>query len=315
MGNQARTIGVVGTGMIASSMAVLITGHGLGCVVLARSDASAQRCEDTYREHWRELVAHGVATEAQAERCHALLHVTQDYAQLAGCEAVFECAVEDVDVKHDIYRRIRESVPDVRAVCSASSSIVPDVLAQGCGALAGRIVVTHPFNPAHMVPFFEVCQGEGTDPGVVDYVVGLLEELDRKPVVLKRPTPGFIGNRLQFALWREAVALVEEGVCDPRDVDTALEYGWAPRYTSIGIFEHFDNGGMDLNSRTCANLFPVLSDRKDVPPSIRRLLETGRTGAKAGEGFYDWRDVDMEAYAERVNAPYWKFCHWKYLEE
>lgn len=312
---NARSIGVVGTGMIASSMAVLITGHGMKCVVLARSHESAERCEKHYLEHWSELVAHEVATEDQVKRCHENLKIESEYSSFSDVEVVFECAIENLEVKHDIYHRLENACPNVKAVCSVSSSIVPDDLAQGCEVLGDRIVVTHPFNPAHMVPYFELCQGSATAPGTMDYVVSLLKELDRKPVVLKKATPGFIGNRLQFALWREAVALVEEGVCDPRDVDTALEYGWAPRYTSIGIFEHFDNGGMELNSRTCANLFPILSDRKDVPPSIQTLLVEGKTGAKVGEGFYDWRNVDMNAYRERVNEPYWKFCHWKYLEE
>ena len=80
-------------------------------------------------------------------------------------------------------------------------------------------------------------------------------------------------------------------------------------------FGGFDFGGMDLNRRTCKNLFPIISDRKTVPEVIDRLIAEGKTGTKAGQGFYDWHGVDMEKYAERVNAPYWKFCHWDLPEK
>lgn len=303
-------IGIVGTGMIASSLAVLTAGHGMETQVFARSAQSAGRFEASFAAHWQLMVQNGVATQEQADICATYAQVSTEFSALRDAEVVFECIVEDLDQKADVYRRLEQTCPGLRAICSVSSSIVPDQLAASCTRYADRIVVTHPFNPVHMVPYVEVCAAETTDPEVCAYVVELLEALDRKPVVLKKPTPGFIGNRLQFALWREALALVEEGVADPHDIDIALRYSFCPRYTSIGIFEHFDTGGLALNRATCKNLFPVLSDRKDVPPIIDSLMEQGRTGASAGRGFYDWEGVDMGAYAARVNEPYWKFCSW-----
>ena len=128
-------------------------------------------------------------------------------------------------------------------------------------------------------------------------------------------TPGFIGNRLQFALLREALALVEEGVADPRDVDACLNYSFCSRYTSIGIFEHFDNGGLDLCGAVSRNLFPILSDMKEPPELLTSKIAAGNLGPKTGEGFYDWHNVDMAAYRARVDAPYLRFCAWKFPEE
>ena len=315
MSKEVRTIGIVGTGIIATSLAVLTTGHGFKTVVYARSESSANRCLKDYENHWKSMVGHGLATSEQAEICKTYLVISGDYKDMAGAEIVFESALENPDVKHGIYHILEDTCPDVKAICSVSSSIVPDVLAETCEKYGDRIIVTHPFNPVHMVPYFELCGGKNTAPGVIEYVYQLLEELDRKPVVLKKPTPGFIGNRLQFALWREVLALVEEGVADPRDIDRALQYSFCPRYTSIGIFEHFDNGGLELNRTTCKNLFPVISNTKTVPKCIDDLIAEGKTGVKAGEGFYDWRGVDMDAYRERVNAPYWKFCQWNLPKE
>ena len=303
-------IAVIGTGMIASALAVLTTGHGYPTAVFARSDSSEKRFRNTWEEHFRQFLEHGKVTEKQIRICRSYLTVVRTYEALSEADIVFESVVEDLAEKHAVYRRIGEHCPHVRAICSVSSSIIPEKLAEDAGKYADRIIVTHPFNPAHIVPYFELCQGPATAEGVLAFAKEFLESMGRKPVMLKKPTPGFIGNRLQFALWRECLALVEEGICDPRDIDTALNYSFCPRYSSIGIFEHFDNGGLALNRAGCANIFPVLGDRKDIPPVIDRMIAEGKTGQKAGQGFYDWTDVDMDAYAERVNAPYWQFCDW-----
>ncbi len=315
MKENARQIGIIGTGMIGTSMAVLCTGHGFKAVVFARSEQSAQKCRDNYELTFKQLVKQGLASEQQVDICRTYLQITQDYADMRGVEAVFECIKEDANDKHEAYRMVEENCPDVKAICSVSSSIVPDVLIEGMGKYADRIIVTHPFNPAHMVPYFECCGSAKTADGVMEYALTLLEELDRKPVALNRPAPGFIGNRLQFALWREALHIVESGIADPRAVDTCLMYSFCPRYTSIGMFEHFDNGGLELNYAVSKNLFPDLSSAATVSHLITDKIEAGNLGQKTGEGFYDWRDVDMVAYRERVNAPYWHFCKWNLPKE
>jgi 3-hydroxybutyryl-CoA dehydrogenase len=127
--------------------------------------------------------------------------------------------------------------------------------------------------------------------------------------------PGFIGNRLQYALWREALHIVESGIADPQDIDTCLKYSFCPRYTSIGIFEHFDNGGMHLAYNVSKMLFPELCDTKEVMKSVSDKIEAGDLGRKTGKGFYDWRQVDGDAYNERVNAPYWRFFNWDFPTE
>ena len=312
---SVTAVGIVGTGMIATALAVLTTGHGYPTVVYARSEGSEARFREGYRAHFALFQQHGIVTEAQIGCCETYLSVARDYDAMRECVIVFESVVEDLDAKHAVYRALEASCPDVRVIASVSSSIVPDALAEGIDRYGDRIIVTHPFNPAHIVPFFELCQGAKTRGGVMQYMVDFLESMGRKPVCLKKPTPGFIGNRLQFALWRECLALVDEGVCEPRDIDRALNYSFCPRYTSIGIFEHFDSGGLQLNRAVCKNLFPIISDAKEVPPVIDALIAEGKDGARSGEGFYDWRGVDMEAYAERVNEPYWKFCQWDFPEK
>jgi 3-hydroxybutyryl-CoA dehydrogenase len=231
---------------------------------------------------------------------------------MADVDVVFECVAEVAETKYSVYQEIEKHCPDVKVICSVSSAIVVDDLVIGAGKYKDRIIVTHPFNPPHLVPFFELAKGGDTADGVIEFAAELLAAMDRRPVILKKSAPGFIGNRLQFALWREALYIVESGIADPKDIDTCLMYSFCPRYTSIGIFEHFDSGGMSLNYNVCKALFPVLCDEKKVMKSIADKIEAGDLGQKTGKGFYDWRNVDMAAYKERVSAPYWGFFKWDY---
>jgi len=306
---EVTTIGIIGLGMIGDSMTVLTTGHGYKTVAVVRRPEMIPEYKKVFDGYFAQMAAEGLMPANQNEICAKYITYTTDYAELRDCEVIFECVEEDIDLKHDIYSKIEANCPKIRAICSVSSSFVPDILAEKATKYKDRIIVTHPFNPAHMVPYFECCGGGATAPGVMDFAVSVLESLSRKPAVLKKPAPGFIGNRLQFALWREALNLVESGICDPKDVDTCLNYSFCPRYTSIGMYEHFDNGGLNLNITTCNTVFPTLSNIDKAPPAITDRIARGDTGARAPSktGFYNWEGVDMEAYQKRVNAPYWNF--------
>ena len=308
--DSVNRIGIIGAGMIGDSLAVLATGHGYQTTVLVRRAEMIPEYKKTFADYFRQMIDQGLMAANQTAICEKYVTYATDFAALADCDVIFECIPEVLDLKHEIYAKIEETCPKIKGIYSVSSSLVPDSLAEKATKYKDRIIVTHPFNPAHMVPFFELCGGAATGEGVLEFAKELLESLDRKPVILKKPAPGFIGNRLQFALWREALNLVESGIADPRDVDTCLAYSFCPRYTSIGIFEHFDNGDLTLNMRTCNGVFPSLSNMTEAPLVITERVARGDLGAKTGVGFYDWRDVDMEAYKKRVNAPYWHFINW-----
>jgi 3-hydroxybutyryl-CoA dehydrogenase len=312
---NVKQIGIIGTGMMATSLAVLTTGHGYKTTLLARSDERAEGCRSGFEAFYRDLIKKGLVTPEQAAICSRYLSFTKAYDDLRDADVVFECVVELADVKHAVYNKIEEYCADVKAICSVSSAIVVDELAGGASRYGDRIIVTHPFNPPHLVPLFEVVKGSMTADGVTDYAKELLISLDREVIVLKRGVPGFIGNRLQMALWREAQYIVENDIADPRDVDRAAMYSFMPRYTSIGIFEHFDNGGLDLSYKVNKYLFPHLCDAKENLEVLSQKVAEGNLGPKTGVGFYDWRGVDMDAFRERIGAPFWRFFNWDLPKE
>ncbi|MCD8100794.1 MAG: 3-hydroxyacyl-CoA dehydrogenase NAD-binding domain-containing protein [Oscillospiraceae bacterium] len=307
-------IGIVGLGMIGNSTAVLSTMHGYKTVCYVRNPAKEAVYKADFDKMYDEMIAQGILTAEQAKICGTYLVYVNDYEGMADCDIIFEAALENEDVKREVFGNIERCCPKIKAIGSCSSSMVPDKLVALCGKYADRVIVTHPFFPVHMVPYFELCASEKTAPGVVDYAKSVLEALDRKPVVLKKPNPGFIGNYLQFALWAACLKLVEDGVCEPKDIDTCLNYSFCPRYSSIGIFDHFDNGGYKLNITTCNSVFPILPRYEGAPDCIKEKAESPDAwGAKSPtkRGFYDWSNVDMVEYQKKVNAPYWKFINWE----
>ncbi|MBQ9238899.1 MAG: hypothetical protein IJ191_06255 [Treponema sp.] len=308
---NVKKIGIIGTGMIGTSVAVLTTSHGFDTVVLAVNEELRQTSEKQYDKYLDDLKDQACINEGQIAYCKQQLSYSLEYSALAACDVIFEAVVEKVDVKHEVLQKIEASCPNVRAICSVSSALEVDVMAEKMTKYKDRLVVTHPFFPPHLVPYFEIAGGSATDESVKTFAKTLLEDLDRKPVIMKKSAPGFIGNRLQFALWREAVNIVEQGIARPEDVDTCLLYSFCPRYSHIGLFEHMDNGGLDLNYNVSKTIFPTLSNETGVPALVSRLVEESNLGVKTGKGVYDWSQKDMTDFKQRVGAPYWKFFNWE----
>ena len=282
-------IGIVGLGMIGNSTAVLSTMHGMKTVCYVRNPAKIPGYKASFDKMYDEMIAQGIMTKEQAEICATYLKYVGSYEEMAECEVIFEAIAEDLEQKKACYAEIERCCPKVKLIGSCSSSILPDALASAADKYADRIIVTHPFFPVHMVPYFELCASAKTAPGVLDYAKEVLAALDRKPSTLKKPNPGFIGNYLQFALWAAALKLVEDGVCDPKDIDNCLNYSF--------------------NS-----VFPILPRYEEAPASIREKAESEDAwGAKSPtkRGFYDWNGVDMVEYQKKVNAPYWRFIDWE----
>jgi len=140
----------------------------------------------------------------------------------------------------------------------------------------------------------------------VERVCGLLKELRRKVVVLKKCVPGFLVNRLAQALFRESIHLIEEGVCTPEAIDLAVKYAIGTRYASMGLLEYFDDVGFELESTIASNVYPDLCGSVGIQPLVKKGLLDGAAGRAAGRGFYDWGKKDQEDFSRRKCAPYFQ---------
>ena len=305
-------IAIIGTGMIGAALAVLFTGNGYKTTMYANTETSRGRIR--YETYYKDLIEKKLVTPTQARKCAELLHITQDYEDFADADVIFECVVERLDVKHAVYQEIEKHCKQCKAIASTTSAISAEELAAGL-VQKDKLSVAHPWNPPHLVPCVEVVKSQYTSDASVNFLVEILESVGREVVVMKKSVPGFIGNRLQHALVREAVYLVEQGIATPEDIDKTLKYSFAPRYTSIGLFDHQDYAGLDLVLSVEDYLFPTLCNAEKTQDYIRSRCDAGDLGFKTGKGVYDWRNRDIDDFRQRAGAPYLRFFNWSLPED
>lgn len=304
-------VAVIGAGMIGLSMAALLTGNGIRTKLFVRSQIEERKAQ--YQRLMKELENSGVLSEEEQRKCSSYLTVVTSYEEMKDAEVAFECAAEKLDIKQSIYEELFKNCPFLKVIASTTSAISSQCLAEN-SSFPDKILVAHPFYPPHLIPCVEVVPNLYTKEGTVKFLVEFLRYLGREPVILKKDVPGFVANRLQYAMLREAIHIVEAGVADPQDIDHILMKSFAPRYTSIGIFEHFDNCGLDLVREISRGLYPELSGETSVQKLILELCCKKEYGVKSQKGIYDWSGTNMKEFQQRIKQPYIAGISWNIPE-
>lgn len=296
-------IAVYGSGTIGSCQATLVIGHGLPCTVIGHSEKGLERCRKAIAQNWDDLIAEGLATEANKEAAMALLHITNDPAALADHTFIFEAVTEGPAEKQAVYEAAAKYASEDAIVASCSSSMDAEVLAK-LSPCPERLLIAHPFQPVHMLPLVEVVRHERTEQSAIDRTLALLEQLHRQVVVLNRSVPGLLVNRFAQALFRESIYLIEQGITTAADIDRAVKYAVGMRYASIGLLEYFDAVGFGLESTIAQNVYPDLCGTRELQKTVLDGLASGKTGQAAGQGLYDWSKKDGDDFRRRKQSPY-----------
>jgi 3-hydroxybutyryl-CoA dehydrogenase len=221
---------------------------------------------------------------------------------VSAADFVFEAAPEKLAIKQDVFARLAATTKPA-AVLASNTSVIPigDLSARVNRRDAGRIVGTHFWNPPHLVPLVEVVQAERTDLPVVENTIELLKSVGRVPVHVKRDIPGFIGNRLQHALKREAIALVADGVCDAETIDLVVKHGFGARLAVLGPMEQSDLVGLGLTLDIHRVLLPHLDRTPGPHPFLEQKVAAGELGMSTGRGFRTWTPEQCAEVRERLN--------------
>jgi 3-hydroxybutyryl-CoA dehydrogenase len=220
-------------------------------------------------------------------------------ACVADAQWVIEAAPEDLALKQRIFADIENAAP-ADAVLASNTSVIPIGQIMARIGRKQRALGTHWWNPPYLVPLVEVVRTAETSDAAIASTMALLKSVGKAPVEVKKDVPGFVGNRLQHALWREAIALVAEGVCDARTVDDVVKSSFGARLAVLGPLENADLVGLDLTRSIHGYVFPAL-DRATIPsPYLDRLIAEGRLGFKSGRGFSDWTAAQQAALRARV---------------
>lgn len=224
------------------------------------------------------------------------------HAVVAGAKYVLECLPEDADVKRSVLAAA-DDIADRSAVFLTNTSSIP--LATLAKALADSrpLIAVHFFNPAEIVPGVEVAAHRDADASTAESVFDLLSAIGKTPVLVS-PTPAYIGNRLQAALFREALLCLEEGIATPVEVDEIVKSTFGFRLANYGPFEIADMAGLNVFAAILANLEQTYGSRFSTPASLTEMLTGGRTGVFTGGGFYEYDEDAVETMNARRDAAY-----------
>jgi 3-hydroxybutyryl-CoA dehydrogenase len=209
-------------------------------------------------------------------------------------DLVIEAAPEQLEVKRRIFAELDDAAPAGTVLASNTSAIPIREIARDLAGRA-RVIGTHFWNPPSLVPLVEVVQAGASDPAAVQTTIALLERIGMKPVHVAADVPGFVGNRLQHALKREAIALVAGGVCTAETVDTVTRFGFGARLGIVGPLEQADLSGLELTLAIHQTLMPDLDRTAEPHPLLVEKVRKGETGAAAGRGFRQWRPGEAQA--------------------
>jgi 3-hydroxybutyryl-CoA dehydrogenase len=220
-------------------------------------------------------------------------------AAVAGVELVIEAAPERLDLKQALFADLDRLAP-AEAILASNTSVLPIGRIGAAVRDKRRLLGAHFWNPPHLVPLVEVVMAGPDGRPAADRLIGLLRTAGRHPVLVKRDIPGFIGNRLQHALKREAIALVAAGVCDAETIDDVVKLGFGARLAVLGPLEQSDLVGLDLTKAIHDTLMPDLDATPHTHPYLDALIAKGALGMKSGRGFRTWTPAEAEAVRERL---------------
>ncbi|MCK1981422.1 MULTISPECIES: 3-hydroxyacyl-CoA dehydrogenase family protein [Peribacillus] len=298
-----KKIAIIGSGVMGSGIAQSFAVSGYFVTINDIKEELLHRAQNRISENLTLLIEEGVLTDQ--EKQVALAHITYSVdleGAVRDADFIIEAIPEVIELKLNLYEQIEEIIkPD--AIVASNTSTFPISQLMEKASFADRMVITHFFNPGHLVPLVEIVQHDETKPEIVKTTMDLMRKIGKSPILLKKEIAGFIANRLQTALMREAFYLLKEGIANAEDIDTAITAGPGFRWAFTGPIEIADFGGLDTWQRVFDNVSPVLDQSKEAPDLIRDLVAEGKLGTKSGEGIftYEQSTVSQKIYERDRN--------------
>ncbi len=290
---------IIGSGTMGSSIALNFAKSGLDVDLFDISDRALERGFSLIQTALDTLVGNGLTVKADVPVILSRVRGATDLGAAAANTAfVIECAPENLEIKQRVFRQLEAHFPNDTIFASNTSSLGPTRISSAL-SWRNRFVAANFWNPAHLLPLVEIMPGEDTSEETVRFTREIMERIGKEPVVLSRETPGYIGNRLQFALLREALYLVDSGIASKEDVDRAVRFGIGRRLGDTGPLETADLGGTHVFAAICETLFKELCNSTEVSPTLLDAARKGDLGYSTGKGIYEWPQEKLEKIQKR----------------
>ena len=285
---DVSVVGVVGAGLMGHALALEFARAGYEVRLHDESESQLDSAPERIRKAISILAEVGLAETDAAGQILERITRTPDLKVMArASHFVVEAVAEDLSIKQKIFSDLDMFCRDGVILASNTSAISPTALGNATRR-PDRVLVTHYFNPPYLLPAVEVVPGKETSPETVQAAVEICRSIGKAPAVLETEIAGFVVNRLQFALYREALFLVEEGIVTAENLDSLVVTSIGNRLGVYGPLRIADLAGLDVYESICRNVFPVLNNSGAPADGLRKLVESGRLGAKSGQGVFDW---------------------------
>lgn len=296
MGN----ITIIGAGTMGHSIALSAAWSGQSVSIFGVDARDLETAQKGFETKLRLMADNELIDNEQTKEMAEHVSFTSSLEKaVKNAEFIIEAVPENIGLKHQIYQQLEGLIANDIIIASNSSGMMPTALAEGMKH-PERFVLTHFWNPAHLIPLVEIVGGEKTSEQTLQRTKALIEQMNKQAVLLKKELPGFIGNRLQFALFREAQALLDAGVASKEDIDAAVTYSIGRRLPVTGPLQTADLGGLDIFYAISDYLFEDLSTEQKPGRTLSELAKSGKLGTKTGSGFYEWPEAQSRAVqAER----------------
>ncbi len=298
---EIKKIGVLGTGTMGHGIAQLCAQAGLMVNMYGRSDESLERGFNGINKDLSLLLSNNRITEKESEIAISRIKGVKTLEEACdGVQLVVECLAEKIDLKMDVFKHLDSLCPKDVILASSTSGLSPSKIAEETKN-PERTLVAHFWNPPQLIPLVELVPGNKTSSKTIEKTMQWIEALGKKPVKMNKECPGFIGNRLQFALLREALYIVEQGYAAPEDVDIAIEYSFGRRLPVTGPLRSADLGGLDVFNSISAYLFKDLCNQTEPFKLLSDSVSEGKLGTKGGAGIYDWTADEISSIQKKRN--------------
>ncbi len=309
--DQVNRVSVVGAGLMGHAIALEFAVAGYDVTLHSRTQASLDRALAEIRLGLDKLIRFELVTSERSNAALEQIQATTVFERaVENADLVIESVFEDVTLKRHIFERLDHTCPEHTILASNTSSLMPSAFTAPTGR-ADRILVTHYINPSYLIPLVEIVPTAQTSGETIDTVTDLLTRMGKRPIVVRKEVPGFILNRLQGALVREALWMVESGIATPQDIDMGIKGSLGRRWAVAGIFEIFDMAGWDVVEAISSAVVPHLTDTSETSPLLKRKIASGDLGAKSGKGFYDWTPASAEALRQRIASALVEIEKWE----
>lgn len=292
---------VIGAGLMGTQIALVLAHQCPRVALMSRHKRSIDAAMLRAQEYAASLEIQGLLPVRADQLVSRLVPTTDLSLAIQGAEFVIESVSENTLTKRKVFADLDKSLGPEVVIASNTSALPVSELATGL-RYPERVLISHFIQPAHINPVLEVVRGLRTSDQALNRTISLWKELGWLALVVQRDLPGFLINRLQHALIREAIALLAQGLASAEDIDTAVRLGLSPRFTVLGPLRQRDVNGLRMHISVAERLWPDL-DGSHVPALeyLRDLVDSGAAGLENGRGFYDWSDIDPVAERARLN--------------